>query len=112
MVFLNAFRDGLWPEGKLKSASIPRSAEEKLNTRDEANRKLSALMPGTRCLIGVTEVSLTGSERLGRQHDWQIQCKARGAPYLRCIAESTSQPTHHLHNHRRGEQQLNWTNHA
>ncbi|KAI0756273.1 PXA domain-containing protein [Daedaleopsis nitida] len=45
MTFINAFRDGLWPGGNLKPPSIPRTVEEKLHTRDEANRKLSALMP-------------------------------------------------------------------
>ncbi|KAJ7193317.1 PhoX domain-containing protein [Mycena pura] len=45
MVFVNLFRDGLWPGGKLKSPSVPRTAEEKLKTRDEANRKLSSLLP-------------------------------------------------------------------
>ncbi|CAK5280644.1 unnamed protein product [Mycena citricolor] len=45
MVFVNLFRNGLWPGGKLKPPSIPRTAEEKLRTRDEANRKLSSLVP-------------------------------------------------------------------
>ncbi|GBE77233.1 hypothetical protein SCP_0101050 [Sparassis crispa] len=45
MTFINMFRDGFWAGGQLKPAGIPRSAEEKLHTRDEANRKLSALMP-------------------------------------------------------------------
>ncbi|KAI0800642.1 PhoX domain-containing protein [Fomes fomentarius] len=45
MTFINAFRDGLWPGGSLKPPSLPRTVEEKLHTRDEANRKLSALMP-------------------------------------------------------------------
>ncbi|OSX67093.1 hypothetical protein POSPLADRAFT_1030261 [Postia placenta MAD-698-R-SB12] len=43
--YINIFRDGLWPGGQLKPPSVPRTAEEKLRTRDEANRKLSALMP-------------------------------------------------------------------
>ncbi|RPD82274.1 PhoX domain-containing protein [Lentinus tigrinus ALCF2SS1-7] len=45
MIFINIFRDGLWPGGNLKPSSVPRTVEEKLHTRDEANRKLSALMP-------------------------------------------------------------------
>ncbi|KAH9932024.1 PhoX domain-containing protein [Epithele typhae] len=45
MTFINAFKDGLWPGGKLKPPSVPRTVEEKLRTRDEANRKLSSLMP-------------------------------------------------------------------
>ncbi|KAG7452260.1 uncharacterized protein BT62DRAFT_882028 [Guyanagaster necrorhizus] len=45
MSFINTFRDGLWPGGKLKTPGIPRTSEEKLRTRDEANRKLSALFP-------------------------------------------------------------------
>ncbi|THH29068.1 hypothetical protein EUX98_g5128 [Antrodiella citrinella] len=45
MSYINIFRDSMWPMGQLKSAGVPRSAEEKLRTKDEANRKLSALMP-------------------------------------------------------------------
>ncbi|KAJ7675316.1 PhoX domain-containing protein [Mycena rosella] len=45
MVFVNLFRNGLWPGGKLKPPSVPRTADEKLRTRDEANRKLSSLVP-------------------------------------------------------------------
>ncbi|KAI0652479.1 PXA domain-containing protein [Trametes meyenii] len=45
MTFINIFRDNLWPSGNLKPPSVPRTVEEKLHTRDEANRKLSALMP-------------------------------------------------------------------
>ncbi|GLB35839.1 putative sorting nexin C terminal [Lyophyllum shimeji] len=42
---IKMFRDSLWPGGKLKPPGIPRSYEEKLHTRDEANRKLSSLVP-------------------------------------------------------------------
>ncbi|OJT14400.1 Sorting nexin-12 [Trametes pubescens] len=45
MGFINIFREGLWPGGNVKPPSVPRTVEEKLHTRDEANRKLSALMP-------------------------------------------------------------------
>ncbi|KAI0059452.1 PhoX domain-containing protein [Artomyces pyxidatus] len=45
MNFINIFRDSLWSGGQLRSQSVPRSAEEKLRTRDDANRMLSALMP-------------------------------------------------------------------
>lgn len=44
--YLQIFRDNLWPGGQLRSSSLPRTVEEKTRTRDEANRKLSALMPG------------------------------------------------------------------
>ncbi|KAF8522877.1 PhoX domain-containing protein [Hysterangium stoloniferum] len=43
--YLNIFRDGLWPGGQLKPPSVPRTAEEKAHTRDEANKKLTALIP-------------------------------------------------------------------
>ncbi|KIJ66229.1 hypothetical protein HYDPIDRAFT_109224 [Hydnomerulius pinastri MD-312] len=42
---LTMFRDNLWPGGKPKPPSQPRTSEEKLRSRDEANRKLSALVP-------------------------------------------------------------------
>ncbi|KAJ7361436.1 PhoX domain-containing protein [Mycena albidolilacea] len=45
MVIVNLFRNGLWPGGKLKPPSVPRTPDEKLKTRDDANRKLSSLVP-------------------------------------------------------------------
>jgi len=42
---LTTLRDNLWPQGKLKPPGVPRTAEEKLRTKDEANRKLSSLVP-------------------------------------------------------------------
>ncbi|KAG0700658.1 PhoX domain-containing protein [Suillus ampliporus] len=39
------FKDSLWPGGKLKPPGQPRSTEEIMRSRDEANRKLSALVP-------------------------------------------------------------------
>ena len=47
MTFIDIFKNDLWPDGKLKPPGIPRTLDEKERTRDEANRKLSALMPGT-----------------------------------------------------------------
>lgn len=46
MSYLVFLRNSLWPRGKLKISEPPRTAEERLRTRDEANRKLSALVPG------------------------------------------------------------------
>ena len=51
MTFINTFRDSLWPDGNLKPPSVPRTVEEKLTTRDEANRKLSSLIPGKSGLL-------------------------------------------------------------
>ncbi|KAF9270672.1 hypothetical protein L218DRAFT_50386 [Marasmius fiardii PR-910] len=45
IMFIKVFRDALWPGGKLKPPAVPRTAEEKLKTRDDANRKLSSLVP-------------------------------------------------------------------
>ncbi|KAJ8474803.1 hypothetical protein ONZ45_g15827 [Pleurotus djamor] len=45
MSYLSMFRDQLWPGGQLKPPGKPRTMEEKLRTRDEANRKLSSLIP-------------------------------------------------------------------
>jgi sorting nexin-25 len=51
MVIVNLFRNGLWPGGKLKPPSVPRTPDEKLKTRDDANRKLSSLVPGVFSLV-------------------------------------------------------------
>ncbi|KAG2368832.1 PXA domain-containing protein [Suillus spraguei] len=45
MPILAFLKDSLWPGGKLKSPGQPRSTEEITRSRDEANRKLSALVP-------------------------------------------------------------------
>lgn len=46
MPLVDTFRNGLWPGGKLKPPGVQRTTEEKNKTRDEANRKLSSLVPG------------------------------------------------------------------
>jgi len=43
--YITLLREGIWPGGKLKPTGVPRSGEEKIRTRDEANRKLSSLVP-------------------------------------------------------------------
>ena len=48
MSYIGMFRDAMWEDGQLKTAGPPRSAEDKLRTRDDANKKLSALIPGKR----------------------------------------------------------------
>ncbi|TDL28105.1 hypothetical protein BD410DRAFT_782067 [Rickenella mellea] len=45
MTFVNIFKDSMWPGGQLKPPGSPRSADEKTRTREEANRKLTALLP-------------------------------------------------------------------
>ncbi|KAI6047889.1 PhoX domain-containing protein [Pisolithus marmoratus] len=42
---LGMLRDTLWPGGKMRTQPQARTAEEKLRSRHEANRKLSALVP-------------------------------------------------------------------
>lgn len=54
------FRDSLWPGGQLRASSVPRTSDEKDRTRDEANRKLSALIPG--------KFILTTNRALHRNH--------------------------------------------
>ncbi|KAL1742025.1 PXA domain-containing protein [Schizophyllum fasciatum] len=45
MSYISIFRDSMWPGGKLKPPSVLRTAEEKMRTRDEANKKLSSVVP-------------------------------------------------------------------
>jgi sorting nexin-25 len=44
--YIGALKNGLWPGGQLKPKEPPRTPVQKAATRDSANRKLSALMPG------------------------------------------------------------------
>lgn len=46
MNFIGTFRDSTWPGGQFRQPSAPRTAEEKAQARDDANRMLSALIPG------------------------------------------------------------------
>lgn len=46
MRYINIFRNSMWPDGKLRGPAPPRTTEEKIKTRDDANRKLSSLVPG------------------------------------------------------------------
>jgi sorting nexin-25 len=43
---IGMFRDSMWPGGQLRPPASARSAEEKAQARDDANRMLSALIPG------------------------------------------------------------------
>jgi sorting nexin-25 len=43
---IGMFRDSMFPGGQLRPPPLPRSAEEKAQARDDANRMLSALIPG------------------------------------------------------------------
>ena len=54
--YLNIFKEGMWPGGHLKPQSPPRSAEEKARTREEANRKLSTLLPGVLINCGLNAI--------------------------------------------------------
>ncbi|KAI8051053.1 PXA domain-containing protein [Gilbertella persicaria] len=44
--YLNKMTDSLWPQGGPFTLKEPRKLEEKLQTREEANRKLSTWLPG------------------------------------------------------------------
>ncbi|KAG8733699.1 Intermediate filament protein [Ceratobasidium sp. 414] len=44
--YVTAFRDTLWPGGKLKPSGIPLTDNEKMQTREQAHSKLSAIIPG------------------------------------------------------------------
>jgi sorting nexin-25 len=46
MNFIGTFRDSTWPGGQFRQPSALRTAEEKAQARDDANRMLSALIPG------------------------------------------------------------------
>lgn len=46
VAYLDLLKGNIWPEGELRSNQSSRTTEEKLRTREEANRKLSSLVPG------------------------------------------------------------------
>ncbi|KAF8971708.1 PhoX domain-containing protein [Flammula alnicola] len=70
--YIDLLRDNLWPGGKLKPPGPPRTAEEKIRTRDEANRKLSSLVPGTFSSSFIWSPCLNLKLRSCCQYDWSI----------------------------------------
>lgn len=64
--YIGALKAGLWPDGQLKPKAPPRTAEEKLATKESANRKLSALMPGKKFPRANDFSSLEEGERVER----------------------------------------------
>lgn len=90
MSYITMFKDALWEGGQLKQGGPPRTAEEKLRTRDDANRKLSALIPGSSACAWKGCLSANSSFlscRFGREHDRTVECQARGKEALRCASE-------------------------
>lgn len=93
MSFIDVFKNGLWPDGRLKPPEAPRTLDEKERTRDEANRKLSALMPGM-CIPTLYQPCVDDSSfRFGRQYDRKVERAKRCAKDLRGFAESKAEPT-------------------
>lgn len=101
MSLINLFRESLWPGGQLKAVSVARTPEEKARTRDEANRKLSALVPGT-CLSGISTAKRVNQlcllRRSGCQHDWTFQRKARRKEDFCGLAEPSFESAYCIYN--------------
>jgi len=106
MTFIDTFKDGLWPDGKLKPPGVPRTLDEKERTRDEANRKLSALMPGMGLFTSYRTRADRCCCRFGRQHDRKVERAERSAQDLRGFAEPKVEPTYCIYHHRRGKRLL------
>jgi len=58
IAYLDLLKEKIWPEGELRSNQSSRTTEEKLRTREEANRKLSSLVPGQFLAVAVERQSL------------------------------------------------------
>jgi hypothetical protein len=101
MPVIHTFRDALWPGGQLKGPNSPRTHEEKTRTRDEANRKLSALVPGM-CSVNDFHFVIiylhAPLDRFGRKYDWAIQCTTRCAKDLCGFTESPFEPAYCIYN--------------
>ncbi|KAI0093984.1 PXA domain-containing protein [Irpex rosettiformis] len=63
MSYIILFKDSMWESGQLKAGGPPRTAEEKLRTRDDANRKLSALIPD----LGANMIGRSNARRGARR---------------------------------------------
>ncbi|KAG1757227.1 PhoX domain-containing protein [Suillus lakei] len=69
MTILAFFKDSLWPGGKLKPPGQLRSTEDIMRSRDEANRKLSALVPDLAAnMIGARRIFAVLQNKRLNQH--------------------------------------------
>lgn len=88
--YISSLKSGLWPDGQLKPKTPPRTAQEKLATKESANRKLSALMPGEALLLSTLCSLATDYSLLVRF------CRRRREPYR--SPQRSSRRTHSLRN--------------
>jgi len=58
IAYLDLLKGNIWPEGELRNNQSSRTTEEKLRTREEANRKLSSLVPGQFLVAAIERRSL------------------------------------------------------
>lgn len=49
--YINKVTDSLWPNGGPLTFKEPRKPEEKVQTKEEANRKLSTWLPGKKARL-------------------------------------------------------------
>jgi sorting nexin-25 len=70
---IGMFRDSMWPGGQLGSPPAPRSVEEKAKARDNANRMLSALIPGMWSNFLMHHVKSSFRERSRCQYDRSLE---------------------------------------
>jgi sorting nexin-25 len=50
VTYISTLQNSLWPDGEMKPKAPPRTAAEKLATKESAGLKLAALMPGSSSL--------------------------------------------------------------
>lgn len=77
----------MYPEGRMRPASAPRTAQEKLDTRNSAYRKLAYLMPGKRPTRNLQAPWLTFQSRHSSQYNWPVERTQRRSAYIFCNAK-------------------------
>jgi sorting nexin-25 len=98
MMMIDFLRDNLWPNGVLKPPTASRSIEERVRTRDEANRKLSSLLPGTFSAYRRANMS-SCLPRIGCKHTRKIKRTKRCQEDFCCPPKSSFESTHCIRYH-------------
>ena len=97
MNFIGTFRDSTWPGGQFRQPSAPRTAEEKAQARDDANRMLSALIPGMSVGFQEIDTQVCTPHRSRSKYDRSLECTQRSASHIRSPTEQEAQPTPFVH---------------
>lgn len=91
--YINKITDSLWPNGGPLTFKQGRKPEEKIHTREEANRKLSTWLPGKPYAHTHThDLDSNNRFRFAWQYGWKTKCTKRCQKIIYCTSKQAIKP--------------------